>query len=119
MKPKHIRAFKVRKQLFHLTDRGDGTLVVTSIHPYDEIEYHWAQQASKSCWRIYRCGKIVTTVCEYKGGNHPRGDRLLPDARRPWSRFDQLELCMETQQHLTFPQGRVMNTTTLLNQGGF
>ena len=40
---------------------------VTSIHPYDEIEYHWAQQASKSCWRIYRCGKIVTTVCEYKG----------------------------------------------------
>ena len=67
MKPTHIRAFKVRKQLFHLTDRGDGTLVVTSIHPYDEIEYHWAQQASKSCWRIYRCGKIVTTVCEYKG----------------------------------------------------
>ena len=65
MTSKHIRAFKVRKQLFHLTDRGDGTLVVTSIHPYDEIEYHWAQQASKSCWRIYRCGKIVTTVYEH------------------------------------------------------
>ena len=38
MKPTHIRAFKVRDQRFHLTDRGDGTLVVTSIHPYDETE---------------------------------------------------------------------------------
>lgn len=66
MKPKHIRAFKVRDQRFHLTDRGDGTLVVTSIHPYDEIEYNWALQASKSRWHIYRCGKIVATVFEHK-----------------------------------------------------
>ena len=65
MTPKHIRAFKVRGQRFHLTDRGDGTLQVTSIHPDDGIEYHIALQASKSCWRIYRCGKISTTVSSH------------------------------------------------------
>ena len=65
MSSKHIRAFNVHDQRFHLTDCGDNTLVVTSIHPYDETEYHWAQQASKSSWNIYRCGKLVTTVFEY------------------------------------------------------
>ena len=65
MKPKHIRAFKVRDQRFHLTDRGDGTLVVTSIHPYDETEYNWALQASKSCWHIYREGHFVKTILEH------------------------------------------------------
>ena len=67
MTPRHIRAFQIGRQRFHVTDRGDDTLQVSGIHPYDDTEYHWAQQASKSCWRIYRCGKIVTTVCEYKG----------------------------------------------------
>lgn len=50
MKPKHIRAFYIGRQRFHVTDRGDGTLQVSSIHPYDETDYHWAFQASKSCW---------------------------------------------------------------------
>ena len=66
MKPKHIRAFKVRGQRFHLTDRGDGTLVVTSIHPYAETEYNWALQVSKSHWIIYRNGKFVAAVFEHK-----------------------------------------------------
>lgn len=49
MNPKHIRAFYIGHQRFHVTDRGDGTLQVSSIHPYDETDYHWAYQASKSC----------------------------------------------------------------------
>ena len=36
MNPKHIRTFEIEGTRFHLTDRGDGTLQVTSIHPYDE-----------------------------------------------------------------------------------
>lgn len=39
MKPKHIRAFEIGRQRFHVTDRGDGTLQVTSIHPYDNTDY--------------------------------------------------------------------------------
>lgn len=35
MKPKHIRAFYIGRQRFHVTDRGDGTLQVSSIHPHD------------------------------------------------------------------------------------
>ena len=46
MKPKHIRAFYIGRQRFHVTDRGNGTLQVSSIHPYDETDYHWAFQAS-------------------------------------------------------------------------
>ena len=57
MRPTHIRAFEVEHTRFHVTDRGDGTLQVTSIHPYDETDYHWAMQASKSAWVIYRAGK--------------------------------------------------------------
>lgn len=48
MKPKHIRAFEIDRQRFHVTERTDGKLQVSSIHPYDETEYHWAMQASKS-----------------------------------------------------------------------
>ena len=33
--------------------------MVCSHHPYDETEYHWAAQTSKSSWRIYRSGKLV------------------------------------------------------------
>lgn len=65
MKSKHIRAFEIRNQRFHVTDRGNGTLQVISIHPYDETEYHWALQASKSCWHIYRYGRRVKTILEH------------------------------------------------------
>lgn len=65
MKPKHIRAFEVKSTRFHVTDRGDGALQVTSIHPYDWTDYHWALQASKSCWHIYRCGRRVKTIQEH------------------------------------------------------
>ena len=62
MKTKHIRAFYIGRQLFHVTDRGGGTLQVSSIHPYDETDYHWAYQASKSCWHICREGGKVSVV---------------------------------------------------------
>ena len=39
--------------------RDANTLMVCSHHPYDETEYHWAAQTSKSSWRIYRSGKLV------------------------------------------------------------
>ena len=68
MKPKHIRTFQIGRQRFHVTDRGDGTLQVSSIHPYDETEYHWAQQASKSCWHIYRTGGKRRVLCSIDGG---------------------------------------------------
>ena len=67
MKPRHIRAFEIEGTRFHLTDRGDGTLQVSSIHPYDETEYHWARQASKSCWHICHCGHRVKTLQEHTG----------------------------------------------------
>ena len=42
MKPKHIRAFEIKGTRFHVTDRGNGTLQVSSVHAYDWTEYHWA-----------------------------------------------------------------------------
>ena len=68
MTPRHIRAFQIGRQRFHVTDRGDGTLQVSGIHPYDETEYHWAQQASKSCWHIYRTGGKRRVLCSIDGG---------------------------------------------------
>lgn len=67
MTPRHIRAFQIGRQRFHVTDRGDGTLQVSSIHHYDETEYHWAQQASKSCWHIYRTGGKRRVLCSIDG----------------------------------------------------
>jgi len=74
MTPRHIRAFQIGRQRFHVTDRGDGTLQVSSIHPYDETEYHWAQQASKSCWHIYRTGGKRRVLCSIDG------DEITPEA---------------------------------------
>ena len=71
---KYIRAFQIGRQRFHVTDRGDGTLQVSSIHPYDETEYHWAQQASKSCWHIYRTGGKRRVLCSIDG------DEITPEA---------------------------------------
>ena len=74
MKPKHIRAFEIKGTRFHVTDRGDGTLQVSSMHPYDETNYHWAQQVSKSCWHIYREGYRRSVLCSVDG------DEITPEA---------------------------------------
>ena len=57
----------VDRQRFGIkTDPRTGTPCVSSIHPYDETEYHWARrEALKSStreWRVYRCGKRVCTI---------------------------------------------------------
>lgn len=67
MTPKHIRGFDIGRQHFHVTQRSDGTLHVSSLHPYDETNYHWAYQASKSCWHICREGKKVSVVASTSG----------------------------------------------------
>ena len=41
MTPKHIRGFDIGRQHFHVTQRSDGTLQVSSLHPYDETNYHF------------------------------------------------------------------------------
>ena len=74
MTSRHIRAFQIGRQRFHVTDRGDGTLQVSRIHSYDETEYHWAQQASKSCWHIYRTGGKRRVLCSIDG------DEITPEA---------------------------------------
>ena len=58
MKATHIRSFEIDRVRFHLTDRGDGTQQVTSIHPYDETEYHWALKSRTGTWRVYREGQL-------------------------------------------------------------
>ena len=63
MTPRHIRAFQIGRQRFHVTDRGDGTLQVSSIHPYDETNYHWARQGvTGHSWFVFREGKRVATL---------------------------------------------------------
>ena len=42
---------------------ADGTVQVTRISPYDEIEYHWALKSpGRNHWRIIRNGHTVSTV---------------------------------------------------------
>lgn len=35
---------------------------ISSIHPYDETEYHWAKQNADGTWNIYRDGKFITKL---------------------------------------------------------
>ena len=51
----------VDRQRFGIkTDPRTGTPCVTSIHPYDETEYHWALKSPAGMWKVYRRGKLVT-----------------------------------------------------------
>lgn len=65
MHPKHSHTFQIKGTRFRVTAREDGRLQVTSIHPYDETEYHWALQVTKSRWHIFREGRLVTTILEH------------------------------------------------------
>ena len=62
MQPKHIRAFEIEHTRFHLTDRGDGHLQVSSIHPYDDAHYHWAFQHTDGSWKVYRAGRYQISL---------------------------------------------------------
>ena len=56
---------------FMVHELEDGTVDVSSIHPYDETEYHWARKsAGKNFWRINREGHHVSTISAFIG-NRP------------------------------------------------
>ena len=62
-----MKTITVDRQRFGIkTDPRTGTPCISSIHPYDETEYHWARrEALKSStreWRVYRNGKRVCTI---------------------------------------------------------
>lgn len=53
---------------FMVHEHEDGTVDVSSIHPYDETEYHWARKsAGKNFWRIIREGRHVSTISAFVG----------------------------------------------------
>lgn len=55
--------FTVGNQKFHSQPSRRNTIQITSVHPYDETEYHWAIQTEDGKkWIIYRDRKQVTTV---------------------------------------------------------
>ena len=62
MKNIHVRSFEIDRVRFHLTARTDGLLQLTSIHPYDDTEYHWAILRTPTSWDVYRKGRRVTTL---------------------------------------------------------
>lgn len=60
----HYETFKIDNRKYDLGERNDGGYQITSIHPYDETEYHWALlRAGQSEWEIWRagmlCGKLA------------------------------------------------------------
>lgn len=53
---------------FMVHEHEDGTVDVSSIHPYDETEYHWARKSPRSgMWRIIREGNTVSSVGTFIG----------------------------------------------------
>ena len=53
---------------FNVYEMEDGSVQVSSIHPYDETEYHWALKlAGKNFWRINRAGQHVSTISAFVG----------------------------------------------------
>ena len=47
----------VDRQRFGIkTDPRTGTPCISSIHPYDETEYHWALKSPAGMWKVYRRG---------------------------------------------------------------
>ena len=62
-----MKTITVDRQRFGIkTDPRTGTPCVSSIHPYDETEYHWARREPLKSgtreWRVYRCGKRVCSI---------------------------------------------------------
>ena len=59
-----MKTITVDRQRFGIkTDPRTGTPCVSSIHPYDETEYHWARQGvTGHSWFVFRDGKRVCTL---------------------------------------------------------
>ena len=61
----------VDRQRFGIkTDPRTGTPCISSIHPYDETEYHWARHngGEDDFWHIYREGRFVGHAADYYDG---------------------------------------------------
>ena len=66
-----MKTITVDRQRFGIeTDPRTGTPCVSSIHPYDETEYHWARHSGDEddFWKIYRDGKFVAYSRDYYDG---------------------------------------------------
>ena len=66
---------------FCVHELEDGSVQVSSIHPYDETEYHWASKsAGKGHWCIIRKGHVVSTIGRVVSGSSP----LTPEEVAPF-----------------------------------
>ena len=82
-----MKTITVDRQRFGIkTDPRTGTPCVSSIHPYDETEYHWARKSPAGMWKVYRRGKLVTIFGKslnlvrlraFESGAFTRSHRLL------------------------------------------
>ena len=54
----------IDRQKFRVsTDTRTNTTCISSIHPYDETEYHWARRNPKTNkWDIFRDGRRITSL---------------------------------------------------------
>lgn len=78
MKPRHAGAFHIKGQRFHISE-GNGAVYVTSIHPYDDAEYHYARRIPASnIWGIYLNGKLQRKI-----GNRD-GSEITPQQIVRW-----------------------------------
>ena len=58
-----MKTFTIDRQRFSCQiDPRTGTPYVSSIHPYDETEYHWARKTPAGGWLVYRDGKLQATL---------------------------------------------------------
>lgn len=78
MKPRHAGAFHIGGQRFHITE-ANGAVHVTSIHPYDDAEYHYAiRKPDRPGWGIYLNGKLQRRVEGHDGSE------LTPEQIARW-----------------------------------
>lgn len=56
------KTFEINEREFLLQKRPDGRLQLTSVHPYDATQYHWAVYIGNGEWRVYRCGRYCMTI---------------------------------------------------------
>ena len=62
MTAKHAGTFHIKGQRFHISE-GNGAVYVTSIHPYDDAEYHYARKfLTSTAWGICLNGKLQRMV---------------------------------------------------------
>ena len=72
------RVITVDRQQFMVTTFADGHTQVSSIHPYDETEYHWAlKSAGRNFWSIIRNGHKVSTIGPFIGGKPDEASEAL------------------------------------------